>query len=129
MEEEEGQSVSEEQESNAVGAPAPCQPSSPIPASPKVSSSTLQPCNDENDLTTENTKVLNLLLSLIAANDDDEDDWMGKESVGSDVDEEELLKQHQRPLKAGQKDVEFEVVPRDSDKRTTKVSLAPQVRG
>ncbi|KAJ2931224.1 hypothetical protein H1R20_g5804, partial [Candolleomyces eurysporus] len=127
-EEAEGQSESEEKESKAVGALAPPQSSSPISASPKALPSALRPSNDENDLSLEKSKALNLLSSLFAANDSDEDDWMGKESVGSDVDEEELLKQHQRPLKAGQKDVDFELVPRDGDKRRTKVSVAPQVQ-
>ena len=130
---EEAQSQSDEPESRSDIAPTFREPLPPIPPPlPKVLSPFRpgflpQPSDDENDLAVEKSRALSLLSSLFAA-DHHDDDWMGKESVGSDVDEEELLKHHQRLLQAGEEDVGFEVVPRNAAKRATNVSVVPHDR-
>lgn len=58
------------------------------------------------DLSTEKKQTLDLLSSIFGGNHD----WNGRESVGSDIDEEELLKGDRLSNKNNQDD--FEVVPR-----------------
>ncbi|KAF9038507.1 hypothetical protein BJ165DRAFT_392335 [Panaeolus papilionaceus] len=55
---------------------------------PSVASTSQLPDNDI-DIELEKAKSLNLLSSLFK---DDDDDWIAQESVGSDIDEEELTK-------------------------------------
>lgn len=64
---------------------------------------------DDGDITMEKTKTLDLLNSLFGGKE-----WGGQESVGSDVDEEELTKGMQIQVDAGEDD-EIEEVPMDVD--------------
>ncbi|KAG6844821.1 hypothetical protein H0H87_003388 [Tephrocybe sp. NHM501043] len=66
--------------------------------------------DDNTDIATEKKLTLNLLASLFG--DKDEADWVGRESVGSDVDEAEIAKRH-RMIVDGADDGDFEVVPMD----------------
>lgn len=61
------------------------------------------------DLSTEKKQTLDLLSSIFGGNDD----WDGRESVGSDIDEEELLKGDRFSNKNNRDD--FEVVPRAAE--------------
>ncbi|KAF5379485.1 hypothetical protein D9615_006634 [Tricholomella constricta] len=68
------------------------------------------------DIAVEKTTSLNLLASLFGNKDDT--DWIGRESVGSDVDEAEIAKRHRMVLDEDD-DGDFEVVP-------MKVDVAPE---
>ncbi|KAK7012788.1 hypothetical protein R3P38DRAFT_3208721 [Favolaschia claudopus] len=69
--------------------PSPAPPPPPSFAPPK-STPFAAPASPEVDLSTEKTHSLALLQSLFGSRSDA--DWVGRESVGSDVDEEELRK-------------------------------------
>ncbi|KAF6760784.1 hypothetical protein DFP72DRAFT_1042307 [Ephemerocybe angulata] len=119
---DEDDTSSEEDEEELSHLPPPAPPRAPPPApNPTfaVPTTTYIPDNNTN-LTLEKSRALNLLSSLFPnADAADEDDWIGRESAGSDVDEEELLKEERKAAghaKGRAVDVEFEVVPRD-DKR------------
>jgi len=128
--EEKAEESDEESESEEEEMPVPTKPSKPVVAvarnpspapipvhipksmpAPAPTPTTQQPQNDLPDLALEKSQTLNLLSSIFG----NDDDWIGQESIGSDVDEEELLKQV-RPVKGGKDDVEFEVVPRQRDR-------------
>ena len=64
------------------------------------------------DIELEKVQNLRLLTSFFGG-DGDEDDWIGRESVGSDIDVEELVK-GDRIL--ANEDLDFEVVPRNAQK-------------
>ncbi|GLB41442.1 putative peptide hydrolase [Lyophyllum shimeji] len=67
---------------------------------------------DAADLAAEKSHSLSLLASLFGNEPDA--DWVGRESVGSDIDEAELASRHQMVVDA--EDVEdFEVVPMNAD--------------
>lgn len=53
--------------------------------------------------------------SASIADGSDEDDWIGRESVGSDVDEANLISDY--PSHPGEGDNDFEVVPRKNEKK------------
>lgn len=82
----------------------------PVPTPPPnlISSKTKLP-DDNTDITAEKNTSLNLLASLFGSKDDT--DWVGRESVGSDVDEAELTKD-QGMLLDGDDD-DFEIVPQE----------------
>ncbi|KAK7024875.1 hypothetical protein R3P38DRAFT_3193794 [Favolaschia claudopus] len=65
-------------------------PPPPSLAPPKSTPLTSTPASPDVDLTSEKTHSLALLQSLFGSRSDA--DWVGRESVGSDVDEVELLK-------------------------------------
>lgn len=75
------------------------------------------------DLDLEKHHSLNVLASIFgtpagAIDEGDEDDWIGRESVGSDVDEADLISDHLPALDRPENgDVDFEVVPRENVKR------------
>jgi hypothetical protein len=119
-ESESEEEVVEEVEEVPAPAPAPPTPSPPPPKSiPTVSAPTpataVLPDNN-TDIELEKSQSLNLLASLFGGKK--ETDWVGRESVGSDIDEDELTK-GQGMLLDGNDDGEFEIVPMD----TTDVAL------
>lgn len=68
------------------------------------------PENNTN-LALETSQSLNLLASLFGGKDEDED-WVGRESVGSDIDEDELVKGDKMLVDADEEGLnDFEVVP------------------
>jgi len=72
----------------------------------------------------EKLASLSLLASLFGNKEDDEDDWVGRERVGSDVDEGALLRGEDQRM-GGEEAVDFEEVPMDDggqSKGTTKTS-------
>lgn len=84
----------------------------PVPVStppPNLISSKTKLPDDNTDITAEKNTSLNLLASLFGSKDDT--DWVGRESVGSDVDEAELTKD-QGMLLDGDDD-DFEIVPQE----------------
>ena len=64
----------------------------------------------------EKMASLSLLASLFGDKEDGEDDWVGRESVGSDVDEAALLRGEDQWM-GGEEAVDFEEVPRDDGGR------------
>ncbi|TFK37040.1 hypothetical protein BDQ12DRAFT_699252 [Crucibulum laeve] len=88
----------------------------PVPSSaPPTTKSTALPDNN-TDIALEKAQTFNLLYSLFGGKDDD--DWVGRESVGSDVDEEELSKRV--PMVMDEDDGDFEVVPMEDGGRRKK---------
>ncbi|KAJ3576538.1 hypothetical protein NP233_g346 [Leucocoprinus birnbaumii] len=85
------------------------------PAPPSIPSSL-----DGIDLSQEKNQSLNLLASLFGSsslNDNDEDDWIGKESLDSDVDEA-VAKQTRSQVGTGlDGNADFEIVPRNDKKK------------
>ena len=79
-------------------APRPVQAASSVP-------------ENNTNLALETSQSLNLLASLFSGKDEDED-WVGKESVGSDIDENELVKGDKMLVDADEEGLnDFEVVP------------------
>lgn len=81
----------------------------PISSAPIPAVSTLPENNTDIEL--EKNQSLNLLASLFGSKKDT--DWVGRESVGSDIDEEELTK-GQGMMVDHDNDDEFETVPMDA---------------
>ncbi|KAF9458871.1 hypothetical protein BDZ94DRAFT_1300909 [Collybia nuda] len=71
--------------------------------------------DNNTDVQLEKAQSLNLLASLFGGKD--EDDWVGRESVGSDIDEEELAKGQGMMIDDQNEDVGFEIVPMDPTQR------------
>ncbi|KAG5727721.1 hypothetical protein E4T56_gene20741 [Termitomyces sp. T112] len=95
--------------------------STSLPVSPplvKISGIATLPDNNI-DIAAEKKQTLDLLASLFGNKDDA--DWLGKESVESEVDEAEIAKRH-RMVVDGYDDGDFEVVPMDADTR----AVSPQ---
>ena len=102
-------------------APSPPPTSIPVEPFPAMVTSTFQaprpvqaassvPENNAN-LALETSQSLNLLASLFSGKDEDED-WVGRESVGSDIDENELVKGDKMLVDADEEGLnDFEVVP------------------
>ncbi|KAH6915634.1 hypothetical protein BKA70DRAFT_465787 [Coprinopsis sp. MPI-PUGE-AT-0042] len=88
-------------------------PSSPASKEPKPTASlppdNLAPSPSSVDLVSEKQQTLGFLASLFAA----DDEWEGRESVGSDIDEEELLKGDRLSADAPRDD-DIEFVPSTS---------------
>ncbi|KAF5341142.1 hypothetical protein D9611_006023 [Ephemerocybe angulata] len=146
-EEEEGESSEEVEEEvqeevkpvpkpkKAVTPPPPAAPPrapSPPAQNPTFAIPTTTDIPDNNtNLTLEKSRALNLLSSLFPnANADDEDAWIGRESAGSDVDEEELFREERKAAghaKGRAGDVEFEVVPRDEGKKVEEKKKVSEV--
>ncbi|KAG6852994.1 hypothetical protein C0991_007676 [Blastosporella zonata] len=82
----------------------------PPPPAPAPALSSLP--DDNTDIQTEKKLSLNLLASLFGGKQDA--DWVGRESVGSDVDETEISKRHRMVVDEAE-DGDFEVVPMDAD--------------
>ncbi|KAJ7083802.1 hypothetical protein C8R44DRAFT_862393 [Mycena epipterygia] len=83
----------------------------------KISEPTAQ---SDVDLAKEKTRSLSLLQSLFGARDEE---WGGRESVGSDVDEEELLKLGGTMTLEGDDGIEF--VPMDVDVQDSTAAVPP----
>lgn len=83
---------------------------SPEPTQPLSKSSILQPAplDANTDIQQEKAQTLSLLNNLFGS--DDVDDWVGEESVGSDIDVDELTK---GDVMLVEEDAGFEVVPRN----------------
>lgn len=94
--------------------PPPAKPN-PTPNIAPIPTTSSLPDNN-TDIELEKSQSLNLLASLFGGKQ--ESDWVGRESVGSDIDEEELTK-GQGMMVDHPDDDEFEIVPMD----TTRVSL------
>ncbi|KAG6810476.1 hypothetical protein H0H92_011711 [Tricholoma furcatifolium] len=112
-ESEEDEAVVEETDNRTNIHPAPeaVAPSAPpLPAEYAPASKSLP--DDNTDIATEKKLTLDLLASLFGNKDDD--DWVGRESVGSDIDEVEIGKRH-RTIVDVEDDGNFEVVPMDVD--------------
>ena len=88
----------------------PTLPTSSIKSQPSVGQVPLLPPNENIDLEVEKTRSLSLLVSLFGDNDDN---WVHPESVGSDIDIDELTK-GDAMLVDDDEDDEIEVVPIDS---------------
>ncbi|KAF5316326.1 hypothetical protein D9619_006760 [Psilocybe cf. subviscida] len=74
---------------------------------PKPSAPISAPVDPSADIQQEKTQTLSLLASLFGGADDD--DWVGRESVGSDIDPDELIKGDR--MLVDEEDAGFEVVP------------------
>lgn len=101
------------------------QPQPQIPATSQSSSSGV-------NLDLEKQQSLNLLASLFGASaSNDEDDWIGKESPGSDVDEADLARSRVQAQSGQTEEVEFEVVPRERGltKSLTRTDVDEKVEG
>ncbi|KIM39552.1 hypothetical protein M413DRAFT_29270 [Hebeloma cylindrosporum] len=88
----------------------------PEPTQPLPKSSNSQPAHDldaNTDIQQEKAQALSLLNNLFGG--DDVDDWVGEESVGSDVDVDELTK---GDVMLAEEDAAFEVVPRNVAAKT-----------
>ncbi|KAF9006198.1 hypothetical protein BDQ17DRAFT_1352940 [Cyathus striatus] len=87
-------------------------PSPPLSGAPlETSTPTTKAIQElDIDIAMEKSKSLNLLASLFG--DDDNNDWVGRESIGSDIDEESLLKRNEAVI--DEDDVGFETVPLDT---------------
>jgi hypothetical protein len=83
----------------------------PIKSQPSIGQVPLALPNNSIDLEVEKTQSLNLLVSLFGG---DDDNWVHPESVGSDIDVDELMK-GDAILIDNEEDDGIEVVPIDSD--------------
>ncbi|KAF8075053.1 hypothetical protein FPV67DRAFT_1575346, partial [Lyophyllum atratum] len=88
-------------------------PLAAIPAPPANLSQSISPLDKNADIAAEKNHSLNLLASLFGNKNDT--DWVGRESVGSDVDEAELAKRHQVVIDGDDDGEDFEIVPMDAD--------------
>ncbi|KAG6901679.1 hypothetical protein C0995_009234 [Termitomyces sp. Mi166 len=91
--------------------------STPPPAPPPLVNTSVVADNN-TDIAAEKKQTLDLLTSLFGNKDDG--DWVGRESVDSDVDETNIAKRHRMVVDAND-DGDFEVVPMNVD--DTPVSL------
>ncbi|KAF8159238.1 hypothetical protein B0H34DRAFT_702623 [Crassisporium funariophilum] len=102
-----GPSTSQARVTVAASSPAPAQ----IASKPLISVTKAAPLPDDNtNIELEKSQSLNLLNSLFGGKD--EDDWVGRESVGSDVDVDELVKGD--VMLVDEVDDGIEVVPMDT---------------
>lgn len=72
------------------------------------------------DITLEKKQTLDFLASFFDGKDDS--DWVGRESVGSDIDEEELTKGDVLHAQDAAGDEDFEVVPQDTSVRNATIA-------
>ncbi|RDB27670.1 putative RNA-binding protein P16F5.06 [Hypsizygus marmoreus] len=117
-EEESQEDEEEDAEDEANVAALAKEASAPLP--PAAASTSAPKPTPRNVVTESNTDValekgasLSLLATLFG--DKDDSDWVGRESVGSDIDEDTLTKRPGMMLDGDDDDEGFEVVPRDDD--------------
>ncbi|KAG6806019.1 hypothetical protein H0H93_003663, partial [Arthromyces matolae] len=88
--------------------PPPLASSAPPTKAPPPPPSAFAPLPDDNtDIAAEKKRTLDLLSSIFADKNDDAD-WGGSESVGSDIDEAEIAKRHRMVIDAEDDDGDFE---------------------
>jgi hypothetical protein len=144
---EEEASVSTSNAQSKARSPPPTSiPVEPFPAMVTSTSQAPRPVQAASSVPENNTNLaletshsLNLLASLFGGKDEDED-WVGRESVGSDVDEDELVKGDKMLVDADEEGLNnFEVVPisksmasisiRNDDRRNEEVEKVAQPKG
>lgn len=93
----------------AVAGPSKIQPENSPPKHKEASTESLSVLDESMDVQKEKAQTLSLLNKLFG--NDEDDDWVGRESVGSDIDVDELVKGDVMLVDEDQ-DTGFEVVPK-----------------
>jgi hypothetical protein len=116
--EEEGEPLGNKDVVMADDTPTPQAPAAVTPPTTVPVSKLVQSQVTVTDVAAEKLASLSLLASMFGDKHGEDDDWVGRESAGSDIDEEELLRGdlHQTGEATG---VDFEEVPKEGRQKTT----------